>query len=207
MFGFNSEEARLFKKLNTPEKIQDFLNRLPFNFEKGGDTLMSPRRVLSEKKAHCFEGALFAATGLWAGGGRPLIMDLLTTNDDDYHVVALFKKYGSWGAISKTNHAVLRYREPIYKNLHELSLSYFHEYFLNKNGKKTLREYSRPLDLSLKRFSGWTVSADNLWPIDKALEETKHYRLLSPLQIKKLRPAEAIERRAGRIVEWKPKGR
>ncbi|MDP2593496.1 MAG: hypothetical protein Q8P52_02510, partial [bacterium] len=107
-------EFLLLKKLNSPVKIQNFLEKLPINFEADKDTLFSPRGVLKEKKAHCFEGALFAAAALWVNGEKPLIMDLETVEGDDNHVVALFRQGGYWGAISKTNHAVLRYREPVY---------------------------------------------------------------------------------------------
>jgi hypothetical protein len=126
MFG------KIFKKLSTPQKIQDFLNSLKFNFEDDGETCMSPRQVLLKGKAHCMEDAMFAAAALEFHGHKPLILDLRATERpyDSDHVVAVFKKFGCFGAISKTNHAVLRYREPIYKSIRELALSYFHEYFL-----------------------------------------------------------------------------
>ena len=115
-------ELAIFKKLNTPRKIQDFLERMPINFDKGADTLMSPRRLLRVGKAHCIEGALFAAAALWFHGHKPLLLDLQATDDDYDHVVALFRHNGYWGAISKTNHAVLRYREPVYRGIRELAL-------------------------------------------------------------------------------------
>src|SRR5690606_22648808 len=138
-FGFTKDELKIIKKLNTPSKIQDFLNSLEINIEEDGDTSYSPRTVLKKRKAHCVEGAVLAAAILRFHGQKPLILDLETSNDDFDHVIALFNKNGYWGAISKTNHAVLRYREPVYKTIRELVMSYFHEYFLNKNGKKTLR--------------------------------------------------------------------
>jgi hypothetical protein len=141
-YDYIPEEIRLFRRLNTPAKVQDYLNALPFNFLARGVTL-SPRMVLQKQKADCFEGALFAAAALEFHGYKPLILDLRSVKKPyDYdHVVAVFKTDGCFGAISKTNHAVLRYREPVYKTLRELTMSYFHEYFLN-TGKKTLREYS-----------------------------------------------------------------
>src|SRR3989344_4797858 len=141
--GLGKFKWRTLKRLNTPEKIQDFINRLPFNFEKRGETYMSVARSLKTGRIHCFEGALIAAAALWIQGERPLLLDLKPDKSDIDHVVALFRRNGFWGAISKTNHAVLRYREPVYKSIRELAMSYFHEYFLN-NGKKTLRSYSRP---------------------------------------------------------------
>ena len=136
----------LFKKLNSSAKIQDFLNTLPFNFEKNGDTCSSPLLVLRRGTAQCLEGAILAAAILWYQGQKPLLLDLRTVRPDDDHVLALFKQSGRWGAISKTNHAVLRYRDPIYATIRELAFSYFNEYFLD-NGKKTLRSYSKPLNL------------------------------------------------------------
>ncbi len=123
MFGLTKAEERVLRELNTPSKIQDFLNGLAINHEKKGETYLSPRRVLVERKAHCLEGALLAATALWIAGQKPLLMDLRTLENDDDHVVALYRTNGYWGAISKTNHSVLRFRDPIYRTLRELTLS------------------------------------------------------------------------------------
>ena len=142
--GWSSTEERVFKKHSTPAKIQDYINSIPINYEKSGETCMSPRLVLEKRLAHCMEGAMLAAAILEYHGHKPLVMDLRTIKPhDNDHVVALFKERGKWGAISKTNHAVLRYREPVYLTVRELAMSYFHEYFLD-NGLKTLREYSVP---------------------------------------------------------------
>ena len=116
-------EHGVFKKLSTPQKIQDYLDHLPINFELVGETLYSPRRVLQENKAHCVEGALFAAAALCYHGQPPLLLDIQTTADDYDHVLALFKEEGRWGAISKTNHTILRWRDPVYKNPRELAMS------------------------------------------------------------------------------------
>jgi hypothetical protein len=153
MFNLTKSELKILRKLNTPIKIQDFLDTLPINFEKRGDTQMSPRKVLREKKAHCIEGALLAAAALWIAGEEPLLMDLKAMPHDDDHVVALYKINGLWGAISKTNHATVRFRDPIYRTVRELALSYFHEYFLDKDskkakaGQKVLYSYSKPFNL------------------------------------------------------------
>lgn len=189
------------KKLNTPVRVQDFLNSLGFNFEKGGvDTLKSPIRVLREKNAHCMEGALLGAYILSLHGYRPLTLHLQTIKGDFDHVIAPFKVKSLWGALSKTNHGVLRYREPIYRNLHELVMSYFHEYFLD-NGLKTLRKYSRPLDLNIFG-KDWMLQEEDLWQIDKKLDEIKHYDI-APLSVfKNLRKAEKIEIKMGKIEEY-----
>lgn len=161
---------------------------------------MSPRRVLREKKAHCMEGALLAAAALWLQGEKPLILDLKTIADDTDHVVALFKYKNYWGGITKTNHSVLRYREPVYKTVRELALSFFHEYFLD-NGRKTLDSYSRPFDLSrvLKKYA-WTVSEKDLWDLSDELDESPHLPIV-PHRIR-MRPADRVEIEAGKITEW-----
>ena len=201
--GFNENELKVFQRLNTPQKIQDFLEKTPINFEKDKkDTCVSPRRVLRENKAHCIEGAFFAAAALWLNGERPFLLDLQTVDHDYDHVVTLFRRHGLWGAISKTNHAVLRYREPIFRNMRELALSYFHEYFLD-DGEKTLRNYSRPFNLLHFAKPGWAISGKNLWYIAEALDEFPHYPIISKTAIAELRPADPIEIRAGKLTQCK----
>ncbi len=196
------------RKLNTPAKAQDFLNGLKFNFEKGGETLKSPILTLRTRRAHCFEGALLGAYILSLHGFTPYLMHLKTTKMDYDHVVAPFKINGLWGALSKTNHAVLRYREPIYKNIHELAISYFHEYFLN-DGRKTLRQYSALFNLNnFKKLTSpaggsWAISKKDLWHIDKKLDKIKHYDMMSKSYVPKLRKADRVEIKAGKIVEFR----
>lgn len=203
-YPYTLVEMKFFQTLTTPSKIQDHVNSLSFNFEKGGETCMSPRMVLQKGCAHCVEGALFAAAVLEFHGHKPLILDLRSTSKpyDFDHVVAVFKQFGYFGAISKTNHGVLRYREPIYKSLHELALSYFHEYFLNTTGEKTLREYSRLLDLSRFDSLDWRTSPENLFEIPEYLDSIKHFPILSREQIKNLRLADSVEIEAGKIVDF-----
>ena len=135
------EERKLFHRLNNPYKIQDFLDKISINFEEKGDTLFSPRKVILKRKAHCLEGALFACAVLLFHGYETYLLDLQPGPKDDGHAVALFKQRSKWGAISKTNHAVLRFRDPVYESPRELVMSYFHEYFLD-SGQKTLRTYT-----------------------------------------------------------------
>ncbi len=198
--ALTKEEQAVFKKLNSPRKLQDFINAIPINFEKGGETLMSPRRTLQENKAHCLEGAFLAAAVLWWHGQKPLLMDLKTIVNDFDHVVALFRRGPFWGAISKTNHAVLRYREPIYASPRELAMSYFHEYFLD-NGAKTLRSYSAPFDLSKLKLN-WLTAAEDLWEISNQLDSSPHHQILDKKMIASLRRAEPIEIKAGKLTEW-----
>jgi hypothetical protein len=165
MFNLTAQELKQLKQLSTPAKIQDFLNTLPFNFELDGDTCQSPRQVLQSGTAHCLEGAMLAALALRLQGHKPLLMDLKSINGiDDDHVVALFKLRGRWGGITKTNHAVLRYREPVYLSLRELAMSFFHEYFLH-SGRKTMRSYSTAFDLSKFDRRGWITSDEDVFYI------------------------------------------
>jgi hypothetical protein len=198
---YDRKETQLLRRLATPQKIQDYLDSLPINFERHGETLMSPRRVMREKTAHCMEGALFAAAALQFHGQRPLLLDLLADDTDQDHVVALFSQHGAWGAISKTNHAVLRYREPIYKTIRELVLSFFHEYFRH-SGKKTLRKFSKPIDISKFNKKTWQTDEKNLWYLNEYLDSVPHYSLLHNQQLRTLRLAHKLEIAAGKLVEW-----
>ncbi len=202
MFDLNKKELKILKKLNSPKKIQDFLNKIPINFEEGGDTCKSPRTVLKENKAHCIEGAMLAALALRIHGKKPLVVDLTATAKDFDHVVCVFKRKGKWGAIGKTNHAVLRYREPIYRDIRELVMSFFHEYF-DDNGKKNLRSYSLPVDLSKFDHLNWMISEKDVWEISDYLVKVKHFPILTRSQIARLRKADKIEIEAGKLTEWK----
>jgi len=202
MFGLSKKELVVFKKLNTPIKIQNFLDKIPMNWEKRGETYMSPRRALRAQKMHCLEGAIFAATALWLRGEKPLLLDLKAKGDDD-HVVALYRRNGYWGAISKTNHAALRFRDPVYKTIRELALSYFHEYFRDRDGKKTLVSYSsKPFDL--RRFGvKWVTAEEDLHHIVEAIDIAPHKQIYPKKNRGLIRPADVMERRAGKIIEWK----
>lgn len=201
MLGLTKKELATLKGLSSPIRIQEYLDTLPFNFEKRGDTHYSPRRTLREKKAHCFEGALLAATAIWVHGGEPLVLHLASLPQDDDHMVALYRKNGYYGAISKTNHSVLRFRDPIYKTIRELALSYFHEYFLNKDGKKTLVGYSRAINL--KRFGeSWVTAESDLFEMDYSIMAMSHSLFIPKGNEKYIRPADHMERKAGVPVEW-----
>jgi hypothetical protein len=200
--GLTNKELLVLKRLNTPRKIQDYLDTLTQNYEPEGDTCLSPRRVMREKRAHCIEGAMLAALAFRLQGQRPLILDLESARHDFDHIVALFQQHGCWGAVSKTNHAVLRYREPVYKTIRELVLSYFHEYF-DKSGFKTLRRYSKPVDLSRFDKQGWMTNEKDNWFVAQYLVDVAHEDLLTRSQIATLRRADAIEIKIGEIVEWK----
>ena len=199
------KEFAVFKKLNSPRKVQDFINTLGMNFERKRETCRSPLMVLRSGEAHCAEGALTAAAIFWYHGEPPLLLDLKVAKNkgDVDHVVTLFREGGRWGAISKTNHAVLRYRDSVYKTVRELALSYFNEYFLD-NGLKTLRSYSAPFNL-LHHDREWLTVRRNLWDITDALDESRHFNIVEAHAVRRLRSADPIEIQAGGLVEWTKK--
>lgn len=202
MLGLNEKELEVLKRLDSPKKIQDFLNSLEINFEESGDTCMSPRKVLKTGKCHCIEGAMLASLALRLQGEKPLVVDLTSSKNDFDHVVAVFQRNGKWGWISKTNHAVLRYREPVYKDIRELVMSCFHEYFDDK-GKKTLRSFSMPVDLTIFDEENWITSEEDVWCVPEYLAEVEHFPILEKKDIAYLRKADEIEIKAGKLVEWR----
>ncbi len=202
MYGLTTQELKVLRSLNTAPKIQDFLDALPINFEKNGETYMSPRRVLRERTAHCMEGAMLAALAFRLEGHKPLVMDLKVTDEDDDHVIAVFQRNGLWGAISKTNHGTCRYRDPIYRNIRELAMTYFHEYAEPK-GKKILRSYSRPVDLSRFDKRGWMTAEEEIYYVPEYIDAVRHYDVLPNSSVGYLRLADAMERRIGAVLEWK----
>lgn len=208
LLSFTKEEVARMQRVRTPALVQDLLCAIPSNHEHDGvDTIKSPLRVLRENSAHCIEAAILGAYILSLHGHSPLLIHLQTVPGErrgkpiDYdHVIAPFQIGGLWGALSKSNHAVLRYRDPVYKTVRELALSYFHEY-VNDAGEKTLRRYSRPLDLSIFK-DDWAVAEEDLWGIDEELDRIRHFDIAPESAYKALRRADPIEAAAGKIVEW-----
>jgi len=195
-------EFAILKRLNTPEKIQAYLDAIPQNFELGGETCLSVREALRQRRALCIEGAMIAAAALWVHGEPPLLMDLKATRDYD-HIVTLFRRNGCWGAISKTNHPVLRWRDPVYRSLRELAMSYFHEY-CNRRHQKTLRSYSVAYDLRRLHPMLWVTQEKNCWDVGWALDAARHYRLISNRQAKLLRLRDPLEREAQKLQYHRP---
>jgi hypothetical protein len=196
--GLTRSQARALAQLRTPERIQDYVSKLPTNFEPEGDTCLSVVEVLKQRRAHCIEGAFLAACALWLNGQKPMLMDLRALEDDD-HVVALFKRGRHWGAISKSNHIWLRWRDPIYRNLRELAISYFHEYV--RGASKTLWSYSVPFDLRRVDPKLWVSNGAQCWEIAEALDDIPHFPLLSKAQAKRLRRRDRLEIQAGKFLE------
>jgi len=178
-FELTREERAVYRRLQTPEKIQRFLDEeVAYNKEPHGPTSKGPRPVIRDRVGHCMEGALFGAAALQMQGHEPLILDLESVRDDD-HVLAVFRRRGHWGAIAKSNYSGLRFREPVYRNLRELVMSYFEHYY-NLRREKTLRAFStRPVNV--RRFDSieWLTAGRDLWEIPEYLVEVKHSRLMT----------------------------
>ncbi len=204
MFNLNKEELEILKKLDSPKKIQDFLNILEVNFEEEGETCMSPRRVLQTGKCHCIEGAILAYLCFKLNNQEAWLVDLRATKDDFDHVICVFKKGEHYGCVSKSNHAAHRYREPIYRDVREIVMSIFHEY-IDKTGKKNLRSFSVPVDLEKLDFPNWAIDEEDLWEIGAYLDDVEHSDILTRGQIASLRKADPVEIEAGNVVEWEKK--
>ena len=175
--AFDARERAVFRRLRSPEQIQHFLDHdLAYNKEPRGPTCLSPRRVLRHRTAHCMEGALFAAAALRTLGYPPLLLDLEAVRDDD-HVLAIFRRRDRWGAIAKSNYSGLRYREPVYRTLRELAMSYFEHYY-NRRREKTLRNYSRPVNLSRFDRIHWMTAEQDVWAIPEYLTTIAHTPLV-----------------------------
>lgn len=171
-FGLTLEHLRTLRALNTPARIQKFLDALTYQY---ADTAWSPQRVLRERKGHCLEGAMLAAAALRVNGYPPLLMDLEAVRDDD-HVVAVYRQRGLWGGIAKSNFAGLRFRAPVYRTLRELALSYFEHYY-NLRGERTLRAYSVAVNLARLDRHLWMTSEEDVWCVPELLIAARHFPL------------------------------
>ena len=191
---WSAREQGVLRSLRDPGAIQDFLDGVVYSDEP---IYRCPRRVLQDRKAHCVDGALFAAAALWRLGLPPLIAELTAVRDDD-HVLALFQSGGRWGAVAKSNFVGLRFREPIYRSLRELAMSYFEAYY-NVQGDKTLRRYSVVLDLSRIPNARWLESDAEMDALVARLEASRHYDLLSRKQASQLRKVDARSYESGLI--------
>jgi hypothetical protein len=176
-----AELRQLLKPLASPIKIQEYLDSIPYNTTK---RTLSPLLVMKERMAHCMDGGMFAASALRRLGYPPLIVDLTAENDDD-HIIAVFREGNCWGAIAKSNTTVLRFREPVYRSLRELSMSYFDVYY-NLNSQKTLRGYSRAMDLSRFDDRDWETTGEDLEFIGYSTYKVRHYPLVTKKQIRSL---------------------
>lgn len=182
--SWDKEDLRVLSKLESPMRIQEYLDGLEYN---STTETRSPRWIIKKRRAHCMEGALFGAACLERLGFPPLVLDMSAVNDDD-HVIAVFRIDGCWGAVAKSNFTTLRYREPVYRSLRELCMSYFDLYF-NLLGEKSLRGYSLPQDLRRFDSMNWRTTEADLEDIGYFLDGVRHYSLITETQARKLEPA------------------
>ncbi|MEP7276098.1 MAG: hypothetical protein ABI812_07060 [Betaproteobacteria bacterium] len=201
--GLTAREFAQLARLRTPQRIQAFVNAIPTNHETDGETALSVREVLRQRRAHCIEGAFVAACALWIRGAPPLVMHLACEPHDDPHVVTLFRNGGNWGAISKSNGVALRHRDAIYRSLRELALSYFHE-FCDRRGQRTLRAYSAAFDLRRIDPLRWVTRSGACSDVDEQMAALRHYPLVPALPAGTLWRRDAFERRAAELVEYPP---
>jgi hypothetical protein len=192
--AFGREQRAVLRRLDSPLKIQAYLDSLRYPAD---DFNRSPLRVMVDLKANCFDGALFAAFALWRLGRPPRIVDLFADNDDD-HLLALFKVRGGWGAVAKSNYVGLRFRDPVYRSLRELVMSYF-EPFYNMLGEKTLRSYTRPI--SLRQFDrlGWVTEEAAVGVVAEHTEKVPRIPLLTNAMVRDLSPVDGRSYTAGRL--------
>lgn len=191
--ALNIQEQQIMSELNSPVNIQAFLDSIPYSTES---IYRCPLRVLRDRVAHCFDGALFAAAALRQIGYPPLILDMIPDGRDDDHLSALYKQEGHWGAIAKSNFVGLRFREPIFRNLRELVLSYFEQYY-NIEREKTLRGYTVPLNLEAFDRFNWMISDESMERIAQRTDEIRRFYLLTPKMISGLSPVEERLYKAG----------
>jgi hypothetical protein len=194
-FGLTPGERSRLRALASPEGIQRFLDDLAYDVQ--GSHCRSPRRVLRERQVQCMDGALFGAAALRLLGHPPLILDLEADRDDD-HVIAVYRYRGHWGAVARSNYSGLRYREPIFRTVRDLALSYVESYF-NLRREKTLRRYSRPVSLTRFDARGWMTTEEDLWDIPEYLVGIRHYRLLTPAQERALASVDRRMFGAGKV--------
>jgi hypothetical protein len=187
-------ERAVLRSLSTPARIQGFLDALAYRTE---DEPASPRRVLAERRAHCLDGALLAASALRRLGHDPMILGMWAVRDDG-HVIAVFRREGGWGAVAKSNFTGLRYREPVYRSVRELVMSYFEDYF-NAAGERTLRMHTAPLRLARFDRLGWEVEDGAVDAIDAALKELPDRHLVTPAQAKRLARMDERSMQAGML--------
>ena len=199
--GLTPAEFAVLRRLDTPRKIQQFVYGLKQNFELDGETCLTVREVLRTRRAHCIEGAMLAACAMWVHGEPPLLLDMRAVRDFD-HVVALYRRRGHWGAISKTNGIFLRSRDPVYRDLRELAMSYFPEY-CNRSNHKTLREYSVPYDLRRVDPSVWVSGEKGAWLVAEELDRLRHFKLMNGHHLKQIGPRDAFERLAGALAQYR----
>src|SRR5512138_3329900 len=192
--GWTPSERAFLRRLSTPARIQSFLDDLAYRTE---DQPAAPRRVLAERRAHCLDGALLAAAALRRLGHEPMVLGMWAVRDDG-HVIAVFRKGEGWGAVAKSNFTGLRYREPVYRSVRELVMSYFEDYF-NAGGERTLRMHTPPLRLARYDRLRWETRDEAVDAIDSALKALPDRHLLTPAQARALARVDRRSMEAGML--------
>jgi len=185
MSHWTKREIAFLKKLNRPDKVQDYLDRVPYRCES---ILVPPIRTLRDHKAHCFDGALLAVAALRRTNFKPVLIDLCAEDDDD-HVLCMYRWKRWYGAVAKSNFPGLRFREPVFRSVRELVLSYV-EFYFNLDGKKSLRRYSAPVRLPPCSVLDWECDEGTMDEVLLRLERGRHYPLLDAKQRTWLRPVD-----------------
>jgi len=178
---FTKSELAKLKNLNTLEKISNHLESMPYDAYDGYRCV---KETLGLGKAHCAGGALLAAACLWYHGFEPCLVSLEAEKDDS-HFICVYTINGYWGSLSKSNFTTLRSRDPVFKTVRELIMSYWNFYF-NLEGYKSLRTFTRPITLS--QSDGNTEWLDGIgkdldW-VDEIFEDKKEYSLVPKTQLK-----------------------
>jgi hypothetical protein len=194
MPSWTQVERDILKTLRTPALVQGFLDSIPYSSDA---FYRCPRRVMADRAAHCFDGALFAAAALRRLGFPPLLVDMRSVRDDD-HIIAPFRVGGAWGAVAKSNYVGLRYREPVYRSLRELVMSYFEPYY-NTEGERSLRAYSVPVDLARFDALEWTTESSGLDAIAERLDDARHFPILTPAMVRRLTQVDRRSYEAGML--------
>ena len=192
--NLRARDRRALARLTTPAAIQSFLDSIPYSAD---DRYRCPLSVVRDRRAHCFDGAVFAAALLARAGWPPLLVNMYSERDDE-HLLAVFKRAGCWGAVAQSNFVGLRYREPVYRSLRELVMSYFEDYF-NIEGLRSLRSYTRPLNLAAFDGLGWTVHDEIMDCIAERLDRLQRIPVLTGEMVARLTPLDRRSYRAGML--------
>ena len=170
--AFTPAERRLIRRLRTPADVQRYLNRLPYNTERRGDTLRSFRQVVRHKTAHCLEAALFAACVLEQHGYPPQLLTFESVDGLD-HVLFLYRKGGRWGTVARSRDPGLHGRKPVFRSLRALAMSYFDAYIDPTGCIEGYASY----DLNKLGRYDWRFARRNMWALERPLIDVPHHRI------------------------------
>ena len=188
------ERSRI-DRISSPHGIQELLDSLAYSTDA---CYRSPLRSIRDGRAHCYDGAVLGAALLRRIGYPPLILNMFANGRDDEHLIAPFLRRGAWGAVAQSNVVGLRYREPIHRSIRELIISYFEQYF-NTASEKTLRKYTRPINLAQFDRQHWMSDDRAMDLIADRLEQLRRVPILSRGMIAGLARVDPLSYRAGML--------